>query len=122
MRKLFCVMLVLVLSLGLASVRAEAPEAGMLLGGWTVAEDQTVTDELNSIFCQAMESFQAGTDPVACTPVACLGTQIVAGTNYAVLSKASEANRGTRWVIVYLYHDLQGNASVLEIAELPLGI
>ena len=76
MRKLFCVMLVLVLSLGLASVRAEAPEAGMLLGGWTVAEDQTVTDELNSIFCQAMESFQAGTDPVACTPVACLGTQV----------------------------------------------
>jgi hypothetical protein len=46
----------------------------------------------------------------------------VAGTNYAVLSKANEINQGTKWVIVYVYVDLKGNASILNIADLALGI
>ena len=55
-------------------------------------------------------------------PVALLGTQVVAGTNYAVLSKASEINQGSKWVIIYLYQDLEGNATVLSVTDLPLGI
>ena len=54
--------------------------------------------------------------------MALLGTQVVAGTNYAVLSKASEINQGSRWVIIYLYQDLEGNATVLNVTDVELGI
>ncbi|MBQ1366079.1 MAG: hypothetical protein IIY60_09725, partial [Clostridia bacterium] len=70
----------------------------------------------------ALDSYQTGTITVAYTPVTLLGTQVVAGTNYAVLSKASEINNGSKWVIIYLYQDLEGNASVLSIADVTLGV
>lgn len=95
---------------------------GTLAGGWSVAEDPAISDEINQIFWQAMDSYQTGTITIAYTPVAVLGTQVVAGTNYAVLCKASEINKGRSWVIVYLYRDLEGNASVLKIADVPLGV
>ena len=98
------------------------PETGMLAGGWTVAEDQAITDDINNMFWQAMDSYQTGTITIAYTPVAVLGTQVVAGTNYAVLCRASEINKGRTWVIVYLYLDLEGNASILRIADLTLGV
>ena len=104
-----------------ADEAAEAP-AGMLAGGWAVAEDPAITDDLNNIFCQALDSYQTGTITVSYTPVALLGTQVVAGTNYAVLSKASEINKGTGWVIIYLYQDLENNASIIGITDLPLGV
>ena len=103
-------------------IEPEAPDAGMISGGWSVAEDQAITDDMNNLFYQALDSYQTGTITVAYTPVAVLGTQVVAGTNYAVLCKASEINKGTAWVIIYLYQDLEGNASVLKIADLPLGV
>ena len=117
--------LMLALALGLAGACAdeiveEAP--GTLSGGWTTAEDPAITDDLNNMFWQAMDSYQTGTITVAYTPVALLGTQVVAGTNYAVLCKASEINKGTTWVIVYLYQDLEQNASVLKIDGVALGI
>lgn len=117
--------LALILALGLAGAHADeivetAP--GTLSGGWAAAEDPTVTDDLNNLFWQAMDSYQTGTITVAYTPVALLGTQVVAGTNYAVLCKASEINKGTTWVIVYLYQDLEQNASVLKIDDVALGI
>ena len=85
-------------------------------------EAEAITDEINNIFWQAMDSYQTGTITIAYTPVAVLGTQVVAGTNYAVLCRASEINKGRSWVIVYLYRDLEGNASVLKIADVPLGV
>ena len=81
-----------------------------------------ITDDINNIFYQALDSYQTGTITVSYTPVALLGTQVVAGTNYAVLSKASEINKGTIWVIIYLYQDLENNASVIRVADLPLGV
>lgn len=101
---------------------AGAPAGGTLAGGWTVADDPAITDDVNNIFFRALDSYQTGTITVAYTPVALLGTQVVAGTNYAVLSKASEINKGSKWVIIYLYQDLEGNAAVLNIADVELGI
>lgn len=98
------------------------PAAEMPAGGWTIAEDQTITDDLNNIFFRAMDSYQTGTITVAYTPKALLGTQVVAGTNYAVLCRASEINKGSKWVIIYLYRDLEDNATVLSIADVTLGI
>ena len=101
---------------------AGALAGGTLAGSWTVADDPAITDDVNNIFFRALDSYQTGTITVAYTPVALLGTQVVAGTNYAVLSKASEINKGSRWVIIYLYQDLEGNAAVLNIADVELGI
>ena len=98
------------------------PAAEMPAGGWTIAEDQTITDDLNNIFFRALDSYQTGTITVAYTPKALLGTQVVAGTNYAVLCRASEINKGSKWVIIYLYRDPEDNATVLSIADVALGI
>lgn len=100
----------------------EIPETGALAGGWSVAEDPAITDEISNMFWQAMDSYQTGTITIAYTPVAVLGTQVVAGTNYAVLCRASEINKGTTWVIVYLYQDPEESASVLCITDLALGV
>ena len=100
----------------------EAPAGGTLAGGWTVAEDPAINEDINNLFFQALDSYQTGTITVAYTPVALLGTQVVAGTNYAVLSKASEINQGSKWVIIYIYQDLEGTASILNITELELGV
>lgn len=105
-----------------AGETTEDSVAGMRAGGWNVADDQTITDEVNNLFWRAMESYQTGTITIAYTPVNVLGTQVVAGINYAILCKASEINKGTTWVIVYLYQDLEGNASVLNIADVVLGV
>lgn len=105
-----------------ADSTAEVPSGSALAGGWTIAEDQTITEEIKNVFFQGLDSYQTGIITVAYTPVALLGTQVVAGTNYAVLSKASEINQGSKWVIIYLYQDLEGNATVLNIADVELGI
>ena len=105
-----------------ADATAEAPVGAALAGGWAIAEDPAITDDIKSIFDQGLDSYQTGIITVVYNPVALLGTQVVAGTNYAVLSKASEINQGSKWVIIYLYQDLEGNATVLSVTDLPLGI
>ncbi len=108
---------------GKQPVTAPASPAGSrLAGGWTIPENPAVTEEIGSIFFQALDSWQTGTITVSYTPVLLLGKQVVAGTQYAVLSKASEINKGTRWVILYVYQDLSGNASVQNMTDVPLGI
>ena len=97
--------------------QSEEADSAMLAGGWTVAEDPTVTDKINNKFQLAMDSYQTGTITISYIPVAYLGSQVVAGTNYAVLCKASEINKGSKWVIVYFYEDLEENLSVLDIAD-----
>ena len=97
--------------------QSEEDDSAMLAGGWTVAEDPTVTDKINNKFQLAMDSYQTGTITISYIPVAYLGSQVVAGTNYAVLCKASEINKESKWVIVYFYEDLEENLSVLDIAD-----
>ena len=94
----------------------DLPRTGTLSGGWTVAEDPAVTEEIQTMFWQAMDSYQTGTITVSYTPVAYLGSQVVAGTNHAVLCRSQEINHSPVWVIVYLYQDLQNNVSVLNIS------
>jgi len=105
-----------------ADATAETPAGAALAGGWVISEDPAITDDIRNIFDQGLDSYQTGIITVVYSPVALLGTQVVAGTNYAVLSKASEINQGSKWVIVYLYQDLEGNATVLSVADVPLGI
>ncbi|MBR2662602.1 MAG: hypothetical protein IKE25_02695 [Clostridia bacterium] len=56
-------------------------------------------------------------------PVAYLGSQIVAGTNHAFLCQTTVVYPGAQpeYAIVYLYEDLQGNVSILNIADFDIG-
>ena len=85
-------------------------------GGWGVASDPAVTDRIKALFDQGTE----GLVGVNYVPVAYLGSQVVAGYNHAILCQAAAVYPGaqTRWVIVYLFEDLEGGVSVTDIADL----
>jgi len=84
-------------------------------GGWTPAEDGTITEELQEIFNKATEGL-VGTEY---KPVELLETQVVAGMNYKFLCEASNVvlDADTRYVFVTVYQDPQGNCSILEVEE-----
>ena len=54
------------------------------------------------------------------TPVALLGTQVVAGTNYSVLCLTAPENGPTSLAVATIYEDLSGNASVQGLIPFPL--
>ncbi len=95
------------------------PPAGPLMGGWTVAQDPTITPELKAVFDKGME----GLIGVNYVPVLYLGSQVVAGTNHAFLCQATVVvpDAQPEWMVVYLYQDLQGEISVLDIGGFDVG-
>lgn len=99
------------------SWRGEAEE-GTLFGGWAAAGDSSVTDEVYALMNKALEQVM-GVDYV---PVAYLGTQVVAGTNHAVLCRATAVvpNEVPYWAVLYLYEDLEGDVSIMNIKTLEL--
>ena len=130
MKKLTAILLALVLALGTVCAFADDDYddyddddrydfGGPRLGGWTAAEDPALTPELQAVFEKGMEGL-LGMNYV---PVLYLGSQVVAGTNHAFLcqAKAVAPNAPLTWKVVYLYQDLQGNVSVLDIDDLDLG-
>ena len=93
----------------------EGSGEGALLGGWQAAEDGTITEELQEIFDKAAE----GLVGVSYTPIELLETQIVSGTNYRFLceSRVVAPNAEAKQVIVTVYRDLNGNASITDVAD-----
>lgn len=87
-----------------------------LEGGWRPAESLTLTEEVQNVFDTALDGL-TGVDYV---PLALLGTQTVAGTNYAVLCEATVVYPDAEpyYAIVYLYEDLGGNSELTDIANL----
>ena len=114
MKKLFAVLAALLMLMSIA-----AAEDGPLSGGWTPSADPAVTEELQAVFDKGLE----GLVGVGYTTVAYLGSQVVAGTNHAFLCQATVVYPGAEpyYTIVYLYEDLQGNVTILNIAELDVG-
>ena len=96
------------------AVRAGRNEA--VDGGWGAASDPAVTDEVRTLFDKAMK----GLVGVHYVPVAYLGSQVVAGYNHAVLCQATTVYPGAapRWVIVYLFEDLDGGVTITDIRDL----
>lgn len=86
-----------------------------LAGGWTVnTTPATLSEDVQTVFDKALEGF-AG---VSYKPLALLGTQVVAGTNYAILCTASTvtAEPSSALAVLVIYADLQGNAEITSIA------
>ena len=87
---------------------------------WTVvggtAADPAITDSVRALFDKAMDGL-VGMNYV---PVAYLGSQVVAGYNHAILCQATTVYPGAtpRWVIVYLFEDLDGGVEITNIVDL----
>ena len=118
MKRVFAVTLALAMLFALAGC-AQKKEEPQLVGGWELTEDAALTETAQSAFDKAMEGF-AG---VGYTPVALLGTQAVAGTNYCFLCEAALVYPGAQpyYALVYVYADLQGGAEISGITALDLG-
>ena len=92
-----------------------------LMGGW---KDNTelpnmLDDKANAVFEKATE----GLVGVGYTPVALLGTQVVAGTNYAFLALGTTvtADPMTHLYVISVYEDLSGNTTINNICGINLG-
>ena len=118
MRKVISILVaaVLVLGLGLSCAFAEKTE---MVGGWQAAEDPTITEERQAVLDKALENLMG----VNYVPVAYLGTQVVAGRNHAILCQAAVVAPGAvpAWKILFLYEDLEGNVTVMNIADFDFG-
>ena len=90
--------------------------AEQLAGGWQVAEDRSsvvIPQDAKDVFDKAVENL----DGNELEPMALLGTQVVAGTNYAFLCfstlQTEETINGIQ--VVTVYEDLDGNAEITNI-------
>ena len=111
-----------VIAIVLASLMLLLMTAGcaeQLMGGWTPSENPAITEDVQALFDKAME----GLVGVGYTPVAYLGSQVVAGTNHCILAQAQVVYPDAQpyYVLIYLYQDLQGNVQIMNIADFDIG-
>lgn len=110
MKKIIAMLLTLVMLTGISGALAESAD-----GGWSAAEDNTVTEERKAVFDKALE----GLTGVDYEPIAYLGSQVVAGTNHCFLCRATVVypDAEPTLKLVFIYEDLEGNAEILQIAD-----
>lgn len=114
MKKLIALLLTALMLTGIACAYAEPVD-----GGWSVAEDNAITDENKAVFDKALEGLLG----VDYEPIAYLGSQVVAGTNHCFLCKATVVapDAEPTLVLIYIYEDLEGNAEIMHIVDMDLG-
>ena len=112
-------MIALILLLVTLTTSDLALTLGGALGGWKHSAEPAVTEDMQAIFDKGLD----GLVGVSYTPVAYLGSQVVAGTNYCFLAQATVVYPGAEpsYKLVYLYQNPEGEVSVLHIADLDLG-
>lgn len=98
------------------SEETEGEDAQAVTGGWEYSEAAGcgIKDTCKEAFDKAME----GMTGVGYEPIACLGTQVVAGTNYAVLCRSTvvTADPVTNLSVVTVYAGVDGTTEVINIA------
>ena len=128
MRKLIAMLMALMMLFGIGAACAEGEKTGEetpavggpAVGSWAAAEVTEITPDELAVFDKAIEGLMG----VKYEPVLLLGTQVVAGTNYAFLCKGTVVYPDALpyWYILYVYEDLQGNVKVLDIVNLELAV
>ncbi|MBR5337472.1 MAG: hypothetical protein IK152_05760 [Lachnospiraceae bacterium] len=91
-------------------------------GGWQLNLDgptPVINDDALDAFYEATPNLM-GADY---SPIAILGTQVVAGTNYAFLCRqvVISANPVPKLCVVIVYEDLRGNAQITNVTDFDLG-
>lgn len=97
------------------SVSYKTNENTGITGGYTDTKSPVLTDEDKALFKKATESLTG----VEYTPVAYLGTQVVAGTNHLFLCKTAPVTPDATptYALVTVYEDLNGNVSIAEVQK-----
>ena len=110
MKKIISIMIAVVMLASFCFVSAEP-----LLGGWKVAENSEITEDVQALFDKAMEKLVG----VNYEPIAYLASQTVAGTNHCILCRATVVYPDAQpfLALVFIYEDLQGNTEITNIAE-----
>ncbi|MCR5214269.1 MAG: hypothetical protein K6E10_07615 [Eubacterium sp.] len=100
-----------------AAIQIGSSSGKNLVGGWNVDESFMYDDSLRKVVEAAINNSGDTTYEVA----AVLGSQVVAGTNYAVLAKTTSGDE-PGWRILYIYRNLKDEGSIFNIANIDLGI
>ncbi|MBQ3274259.1 MAG: hypothetical protein IJH51_03070 [Christensenellaceae bacterium] len=101
---------------------AEEMTGDPILGGWTVFEGNAslLNDEQKKVFAEATEAVTGE----ELTPVAVVGTQVVAGMNYEFLCigrpSVKELEGQAIWDMVSVYVDLDGNCELVSVKEFDI--
>lgn len=97
--------------------RNESATGESLLGGWEIAPHEAV--ELPADAQAAFDKASENLDDGEYTPVSLMATQVVAGMNYCILCQITPNDSSqSKWSLVYIYADLQGNATVTNVYDL----
>ncbi len=91
-------------------------------GGWSYAESAEITDKIKKVMDKATETLTGETYE----PVAYIGSQVVSGTNHAILCKATpsvkELNGASKWVLVYVYENLDGKCEITGTEDVTIAV
>ncbi|MGN1339630.1 MAG: hypothetical protein ACI4WS_05015 [Oscillospiraceae bacterium] len=95
------------------NIDSDAGYVEVLSGGWEVSGGYTAMSK-NPEANAAFKKVTAELDGVSYKAIAVLGTQVVAGTNYAILCKATPIypDATPEVKLMYIYEDLAGNAEI----------
>ena len=125
MKKLISLLILVALVFSLAAcgqknetigdVAKEENQSSFLAGGWSRSASPVITDEVKILLNKATDQMTGATY----TPVAYLGSQVVAGTNHAILCRVAPVvpDPVENYVIVFLHEDLNGNVQITETLE-----
>jgi hypothetical protein len=103
---------------------ADAPTSILLVGGWEINSGAlSFDDEENKDAKEAFEKATDGLEGYEYEPIAVLGSQVVAGTNYSILCRGTVIVPDAEPVfeIITVYEDLDGNAEITGDKEIFSG-
>ncbi len=86
-------------------------------GGWQVAQKTKLTKKQKKLFNKAVTADKG----VKYTPVAYLGSQVVAGINHCFLCKTDSEDSLTGLAMVYVFEGLDGKAKVYKTKKIKIG-
>ena len=114
MKKKILLGLTLILTLTLITGCKKEEKEEVKTGGWEkdISENRILLDdEVEHIFTRATSN-----EKEKYTPIALLGTQVVAGTNYMFLV----TENSKEYKVMIIYHDLEGNDKVTSVKSIDL--
>ena len=94
-----------------------ADATGEVLGGWTIEPSQAAAlpEDIAAVFSTAAGQWNG----INLSCVALLGTQVVAGTNYAFLCE-SIVDDACTYLVAIAYQDLEGNVTLTSVSDLTM--
>lgn len=91
-----------------------------MVGSWVYAESTDITPEIEVVMTKATETVTGE----VYEPVVYVGSQLVSGTNHAILCKVMPSTSGldtpASYAVIYIYEDLEGNCSITDTEAIQM--